>query len=564
MPRPPNVQSMSDVPLPSSERRPMKISCPTCAAKYTIADDKARGKSVKIKCKKCGTSIVAGGDEGAAATWSINIAEDDQRSLPIDQIAALQRDGVVTDETFVWREGMADWLPLSAVPELRNALLAAAPAPLDEEDMPTRMGQVPAELLALGRGDAPAPAAAARRAPRAGADLFGGGAPAAAPAPIPDDQVTRVASPADRIRRSAPPPAARAPASVRAPAPAPRGSPSQPVPAALANNEASGLIDIRTLQASLKKGQQSAPDKKKADDKLDDIMSLGVGSPLFAPAPSFAPIDLNAPTPEEPPPPPPPAQMQQGAPVAAQQYAPIPIPEPPPKKKTGLLIGAAVGLLAFLGIAGTAGVMLTKKSHRDEDKLAVSTTSAPDTVAPSDAPVPDPKASAEAPAPDAPPSATVDAPTPDSTDPKKKNDKDKDKKKKKGDKDKPDDSKDDKKDVKNDGKDDKKVAAKEEKKDDPPPATGGGSDAPFDRGAASASLGGIAGGVGSCKKGDGPTGGGRVSVTFASSGAATSVVVDPPFGGTPTGNCIQGRFRGARVPAFGGSPVTVKKSFSVN
>ena len=62
----------------------MKISCPTCAAKYTIADDKARGKSVKIKCKKCGTSIVAGGDEGASATWSINIAEDDQRLTLFD------------------------------------------------------------------------------------------------------------------------------------------------------------------------------------------------------------------------------------------------------------------------------------------------------------------------------------------------------------------------------------------------------------------------------------------------------------------------------------------------
>ena len=100
----------------------MKISCPTCAAKYTIADDKARGKSVKIKCRKCGTSILVGGDEGGAASWSINIAEDDQRTLPVQQIAELYRGGVVTDATFVWREGMADWLPLSGVPELRDAV----------------------------------------------------------------------------------------------------------------------------------------------------------------------------------------------------------------------------------------------------------------------------------------------------------------------------------------------------------------------------------------------------------------------------------------------------------
>jgi hypothetical protein len=87
--------------------------------------------------------------------------------------------------------------------------------------------------------------------------------------------------------------------------------------------------------------------------------------------------------------------------------------------------------------------------------------------------------------------------------------------------------------------------------------------APFDRGAAAASLGGI--NVASCKKGDGPTGGGPVKVTFAPSGNVSTVDVDaPPFSGTPVGGCVAGKYRSAHVPAFSGGPVTVGKSFSIN
>ena len=39
----------------------MKISCQSCQAKYTIADDKVLGKIVKIRCKKCGETIVVNG-----------------------------------------------------------------------------------------------------------------------------------------------------------------------------------------------------------------------------------------------------------------------------------------------------------------------------------------------------------------------------------------------------------------------------------------------------------------------------------------------------------------------
>ena len=39
----------------------MKLSCPTCQARYTIADEKVLGKVVKIRCKRCRSIIVVEG-----------------------------------------------------------------------------------------------------------------------------------------------------------------------------------------------------------------------------------------------------------------------------------------------------------------------------------------------------------------------------------------------------------------------------------------------------------------------------------------------------------------------
>ncbi|MEN9581767.1 MAG: hypothetical protein RJA70_4776 [Pseudomonadota bacterium] len=39
----------------------MRVSCRKCPAKYTISDDKVRGRRVKIKCKRCGSPIIIEG-----------------------------------------------------------------------------------------------------------------------------------------------------------------------------------------------------------------------------------------------------------------------------------------------------------------------------------------------------------------------------------------------------------------------------------------------------------------------------------------------------------------------
>ena len=46
----------------------MKITCQSCQSKYNVADEKVQGKIVKIRCRKCGATIVVNGTGGAAAT----------------------------------------------------------------------------------------------------------------------------------------------------------------------------------------------------------------------------------------------------------------------------------------------------------------------------------------------------------------------------------------------------------------------------------------------------------------------------------------------------------------
>jgi hypothetical protein len=67
--------------------------------------------------------------------------------------------------------------------------------------------------------------------------------------------------------------------------------------------------------------------------------------------------------------------------------------------------------------------------------------------------------------------------------------------------------------------------------------------------------------VSECRAAGGPTGPGHVDITFSLNGEARDVVLGPPYGGTGVGECIVKIFRGAVVPEFDGTPVTVGKDF---
>jgi len=86
----------------------LKIACQSCQAKYTIADEKVVGKIVKIRCKKCGATIVINGNDPEATNplpageggseWTVNVAEGDQRTMTSEEIVDGYRGGVVTDD----------------------------------------------------------------------------------------------------------------------------------------------------------------------------------------------------------------------------------------------------------------------------------------------------------------------------------------------------------------------------------------------------------------------------------------------------------------------------------
>lgn len=144
----------------------VKISCPACAAKYSIADEKVQDKLAKIRCRKCGTTIVIDGKVsppnvfageasqveapavsdpghapsadagGGAGEYSVDFGDNDQRSMTLADLVAAYHSGQVTAETFIWADGMDDWQPLGGVQSVVDALnsgsapAAAAPAPL--------------------------------------------------------------------------------------------------------------------------------------------------------------------------------------------------------------------------------------------------------------------------------------------------------------------------------------------------------------------------------------------------------------------------------------------------
>ena len=156
----------------------MKIICENCSAKYSIADEKVRGKVFKIRCKKCGESIVIRGDvqaepapapvepapapemtpppmpenqasafeeddaetrvfdysgyqdggETDQAVWHIVVEGEQQGPYTTAQIAEYVQAGSLENESFIWKEGFNDWLPISSVEEIQR-LLMSAPAP---------------------------------------------------------------------------------------------------------------------------------------------------------------------------------------------------------------------------------------------------------------------------------------------------------------------------------------------------------------------------------------------------------------------------------------------------
>jgi predicted Zn finger-like uncharacterized protein len=119
----------------------MKIVCDSCGTKYSISDDKVRGKVFKIRCKKCSHIIVVRGTNDAAAAaapatatapaeggWHVVVDGEQVGPVPEADIRARFERGEITADTYVWKEGFADWLKLSTVPDFVDLAGAASVA----------------------------------------------------------------------------------------------------------------------------------------------------------------------------------------------------------------------------------------------------------------------------------------------------------------------------------------------------------------------------------------------------------------------------------------------------
>ncbi len=567
----------------------MNVTCTGCPAKYAVPDEKVRGKKVRITCKHCGTNIVvdgsalgtepsaptepavktaSGGPELASAapaaaaetTFVVGFLDDRQEPHTLSQIVELYRTRQIDDEVLVWKDGMADWLSPFDVPEIATAMFrrgvarqsahADASSAEDEQTLIARSPLEDAERAAAAAPIAPAPVLAAALGSAVAKPAAQATAPAAqAAAPVAASEPS--AQKAVAARRSEPRAAVDLFGGVAA-----AGSEhdsSLDFGAAVAEEPAHKLTGARNESSvlfsldALTKPEAKATQKQKrekdeeasaalfGESAPNSLMNVGGGGLAALAAPDFTkPVSATV------------------EPLRASPESDAYDTTPPNKKKGGwvLLLGSLLGIAV---VAGGAFVMMKKQALFGAPPAPASAEvkAAPSAAMPEPSTAPEPSASAA-------PSGSVSAASPQAS-----------------------------ASPSSSGTSPTAAASSTittskgvtEKKPDAPLAAATSPAAPattaattpapaaegaaFDKGAAVAALGAAAASAGSCKQADGPTGSGKVSVTFAPSGRATATSVAGELAGTEVGGCVARLFRSAKVPPFSGDPVTVSKSFTV-
>ncbi len=164
----------------------MNFSCNKCQRRYSIADDKVRGKTVKVRCKNCQNVISVEGppqeaeestrvvsladverlreqslaeEEAAAAAevaaapaaaasqswddeptrtmplrdarspWFVMVKSKQEGPLDESALAEMVAAGTITARSYFWQQGMPDWKRGSDIAELASLFAPAAPPP---------------------------------------------------------------------------------------------------------------------------------------------------------------------------------------------------------------------------------------------------------------------------------------------------------------------------------------------------------------------------------------------------------------------------------------------------
>jgi len=592
----------------------MNVTCTGCPAKYAVPDEKVRGKKVRITCKHCGTNIVVDGtglDAEASASakplapavtapapasavreattaaaveqsFIVGFIDDRQETHTLSNIVDMYANGQLDDDALVWKDGMPDWLPPFEVPELAIAFkqrgitsrAAKSAFSLTTDEEPTVIGRSPFDdQRARPSVSAPAaieasddaPAGTRERAAEAGMGAAITAATVPGPVAASAKAASKPAALAEGQAAAASLRAQRRPGGVdlfgsiadvenEADAGLDFGAAEEPAHKLTgARNESSVLFSLDALtkpdpRANQKQKARDKEQEQKANEALfgeaapNSLINLGGGGLSALAAPDFTkPVSASfeAPRPSDP------VEMAYGTPTQ--------------KKKSGGMVLLFGSLFAIAAVAGGAFFMMKQQSStKPLPSAAVTEPPAPGTaatqaeapsagvaVAPVASTSAAPPASASAHAAAAPPPAVAGAGAPTVVSPKAQT-----------------------------APSAPPAAADANKPAEPAPALTGGAPgtaapapapegAAFDKNAAIAALGAAAANAASCKQPNGPTGSGKVSVTFAPSGRATATNVAGALAGTEVGGCVARLFRGAKVPPFSGEPITVSKSFTI-
>jgi hypothetical protein len=443
----------------------------------------------------------------------VNLSDTDSRTMSTEEIVAAYASGVVTADAFLWKDGMADWVPL--LDSELAPLLASAPAALAAGGA---RGGMPVFTSPNQATQASRPAATSHATQPNTQDLFG--------------SLDSAGSEED--------------VGFNAPSVPQAGSGAYDDGKLTgARNENSVLFSLDALKAGF---SPSAPSAAKPAPKVpakgaagaarpqqpsnpDDPFGMSAAAGLMGGSGALFGADnqalMTAPAPPPPPVAPPPAAFVAGAMPAA--YAAR------SNNKLAYIVGG-VGGVVIIGLL--LALLMGKKSDHGAtaDNSAVASASAPTSAADKPAeeakkeePAKPAETASSAPSASAATSASASASAATSAKAPV---------------------------AQNVGS-----TVKKPKEEPPPPADA----QPFSKASAISALGAAASAAGSCKKPGGPTGPGKATVTFAPSGrVTTATVAGGSYAGTGVGGCVASVFRRAHVPPFSGSAVTVSKSFQIN
>ena len=156
----------------------MKFSCEACAARYYMDDEKVRHKTLRIRCKKCGSVMTVGDGETtlseqgsgpdlaavaprellqptADSVWFYAAAGQTYGPYAEGELLRRFETGRIAEEVHVWKQGFDAWLPAAEVDAFSDAILQARP----RRQLTQSIDIAALNLAPVGSGSSPTPAA---------------------------------------------------------------------------------------------------------------------------------------------------------------------------------------------------------------------------------------------------------------------------------------------------------------------------------------------------------------------------------------------------------------------